>query len=312
MESFTIISVQVLGHLWTVSWQVSVLIGIIWLVDVFTPRASSHLRYWLWCLVLFRLCLPVGTIMNTIERVFPMQSDILFKTTENIANLPVKAMEALPFQSAFAENIPDSIVNIPAALAGGMYIIGLVCFAVIIITTIYRVNRLLYVCEPVERPEVIASFRKHKDGIGLSRNVGLLRMDTHNTKMPAYFGLFRPRIVFSRTIVDDWPAGEYEPVLLHELFHVKRRDLLVNWLQVIIQALYFFHPLVWLANRRIRTLREQVCDDQVLSYMQGGRARYAQSMLRIMEEKSSVICPGFAFVRFSESTNTFRERIERI
>ena len=51
---------QLLGNLWQVSIQVSILIAIIWLVSLLAKRASSEFRYLLWCILLVRLCIPVG------------------------------------------------------------------------------------------------------------------------------------------------------------------------------------------------------------------------------------------------------------
>ena len=52
-------------HLWSVSWQVSILIGVIWFIDRLSVRASSLFRYWLWCIVLARLCIPVAIELPT-------------------------------------------------------------------------------------------------------------------------------------------------------------------------------------------------------------------------------------------------------
>ena len=58
MEHVFVIAETVFRHLWSVSWQVSILVAVIWLVDRLSFRASSLFRYWLWMIVVLRLCIP--------------------------------------------------------------------------------------------------------------------------------------------------------------------------------------------------------------------------------------------------------------
>jgi hypothetical protein len=63
---------------------------------------------------------------------------------------------------------------------------------------------------------------------------------------------------------DDWPEDRRRAVLLHELAHVRRRDVLTQWLGLAACAAYWFNPLAWWASSRLRAEREQACDDLVL------------------------------------------------
>ena len=57
------------------------------------------------------------------------------------------------------------------------------------------------------------------------------------------------------------PAGLLEALLAHELAHIRRHDYLVNLLQAVVEALLFYHPVVWWLSRRIRHERELIADD---------------------------------------------------
>ncbi|MFT4641039.1 MAG: beta-lactamase regulating signal transducer with metallopeptidase domain [Verrucomicrobiales bacterium] len=81
---------------------------------------------------------------------------------------------------------------------------------------------------------------------------------------PAAAGLFQP-CVFMPEDVMEWDAERLRVVLLHEIGHVKRRDLWTQWLSQTVCALYWFHPLVWMLNRALHQTREFACDHTVLS-----------------------------------------------
>ncbi len=81
---------------------------------------------------------------------------------------------------------------------------------------------------------------------------------------PAVTGLLRPVIVVPLAAVD-WPLERCRLVLVHELAHVRRRDVLAQALADVACALHWCNPLVWLCARRLRIEREIAADDAVLA-----------------------------------------------
>src|SRR5262245_6590562 len=97
-------------------------------------------------------------------------------------------------------------------------------------------------------------------GLG-GRDVRLLQAE--GPAMPMTWGIRRPAILLPADAAA-WAPDRRRDVLLHELAHVKRHDFLIQLIAHVACAVYWFHPLVWIAATRLPEERERACDDQVL------------------------------------------------
>src|ERR1700731_1768843 len=97
----------------------------------------------------------------------------------------------------------------------------------------------------------------------LARSVRLLQCGS-SLAMPLTWGIFRPAIVLPSDATD-WPEDRRRIVLSHELAHIARNDWLLQICAELARAIYWFHPLVWLAAAQLRQESERACDDSVLN-----------------------------------------------
>lgn len=82
---------------------------------------------------------------------------------------------------------------------------------------------------------------------------------------PYSAGLWRPLIVVPVALLESFSPAAWRAVLAHEAAHHRRGDLWLNALQKFVLALWWWHPLVWLLDRRLSQVREECCDDAVLA-----------------------------------------------
>mgnify|MGYP000978269726 CR=1 FL=1 len=77
-------------------------------------------------------------------------------------------------------------------------------------------------------------------------------------------------------------------IFLHELAHLRRRDLALNWLLAAVELIHWFNPLVWHVTRRLRADREEDCDALALATQPTAGRAYGEVMLKLLER----VTPG--------------------
>ena len=97
---------------------------------------------------------------------------------------------------------------------------------------------------------------------------------------PGVVGLFRPMLLLPAGIVERLAPRQLEALLAHEYCHVRRRDNLLSVIHMVVEAIFWFHPLVWWIGARLVEERERACDEAVLTL--GSEPReYADAILSI-------------------------------
>ena len=129
---------------------------------------------------------------------------------------------------------------------------------------------------------------RRRGSLSLGAPVRLLRGRPQT--MPMAWGLLRPAVLLPED-AEAWPGEQRRAVLTHELAHVKRHDCLTQALAHAACALYWFHPLVWLAAWRLRVERERACDDLVLRAGASG-PDYADHLLQLARGARAGAGPG--------------------
>jgi beta-lactamase regulating signal transducer with metallopeptidase domain/HEAT repeat protein len=154
-----------------------------------------------------------------------------------------------------------------AVLFGGWLVFGAMSVA-----------RIIRRSRPLESQDWMNPLWEVADRLELDKAPRLVRSE--DAKMPFACGLLRPTIVLPAEC-DTWTLDRRRAVLLHELAHVRRRDLVGHTVGRFACALYWFHPLVWTAAKRLRSESERACDDLALNC--GARASdYAEHLLDIV------------------------------
>jgi bla regulator protein blaR1 len=97
---------------------------------------------------------------------------------------------------------------------------------------------------------------------------------------PGVFGIFRPVLLLPEGITERLTPAQMDAILAHELCHVRRRDNLTAAIHMAVEAIFWFHPLVWWIGKRLVDECERACDEEVL-LAAGDPAEYAEGILNV-------------------------------
>jgi len=104
-------------------------------------------------------------------------------------------------------------------------------------------------------------------------------------------GVFRPVLLLPNGIADRLTPSQLDAVLAHEMCHVRRRDNLTAAIHMVVEAVFWFYPLVWWIRARLVEERERACDETVLQSGRDAEA-YAEGILSVCKSyvESPVQC----------------------
>jgi len=267
-------------------FKVSLVLAVAAALNVVLNRASAGWRHLLWGLTVAAvLVLPVLSLMLPAWDVpirMAASPELSSGPVVNVAGIdeqsnrpsrPVSALATAPHSSLVADSVAMTAWWIAALPA--LYATGIVVLLFRLIVEQWSVIRLARAAVEVVDPAWTSLLVEAMRSIGVRRPVRLLRGLESN--MPMAFGWIRPAILIPST-ADTWSESRRRAVLLHELAHIARNDCFTQRTAGLACGLYWAHPGVWWAARRLRIERELACDDRVLAAGMSAR-EYAEHLL---------------------------------
>jgi beta-lactamase regulating signal transducer with metallopeptidase domain len=281
-------------------------------ITVVMQRASAGARHLVWLVTVAALLfvpaltawapLPVRVLpaVRSIAREYSPLSTA--KPGKSVGNKSEKGDEdvgviAINSESDASAPVAGSTPAISSStLMSGISVLFLIWAAVVLVITAslgfasLAVRRIVNRARPLDSEDWLTPLWEVSDRLALDEPPRLLRSE--DAKMPFACGLLTPTIVLPAEC-DGWSLDRRRAVLLHELAHVRRHDLVGHTLGRLACAVYWFHPLVWTAAKQLRSESECACDDLALSC--GARATdYAEHLLDIVTSVRRDATPSVA------------------
>ena len=205
---------------------------------------------------------------------------------------PPKAADAGIIEtSGLAEPVRNPILRLVRWLFL-IWMAGCLYFLIRVFLASRRLRACLDSCEGLSCETTQATFAALCQQLNVQDKPTLLVSNASHS--PFLAGFFRPQIVLPIALLESADSDEIRFVLSHELAHVRRRDVLMQWLAIAVRTIYWFHPCAWLACSRMQACRESACDDLVVSQLSNEqRVHYGKTLLKLASQlQPPALAPG--------------------
>jgi bla regulator protein BlaR1 len=248
---------SLLNHLWQ-STLFAVLAGLLTLI---LKRNSARTRYWLWFAASVKFLIPFSLLVDAGSRVEWRTAPAMVQPAVSIS---MEQVFTAPAMILDAPEVARHEANYWPVVLGGLWFCG---FAAVLVSWTRQWRRILIALRaatPYNMP------------------LPMKTMVSPTPLEPGVFGVFRPVLLLPEGIAERLMPDQLEAIVAHELCHVRSRDNLAAAVHMLVEAIFWFHPLVWWIGKRLVDERERACDEEVLRLGNEPEV-YAESILKVCE-----------------------------
>lgn len=260
-------------------WNAGLYFAILAIKHILRDRASLRFHYSCWYILIASLVLPffpagiwscwheVSTAGSQSLSVYqiPDHSLITSKDTQWLRD----TAQLIDFSNPDAEHTAPFLI---------LWLLGVLVMIGYYLCGYFRLRHILKSAKPTHM-NVRCHLETCCKQMQIRKNIQVLQSGA--VSAPISFGFRKAFIVLPEMRTASLSDSELEHILLHELSHIRHKDLITNYMICGVQALYWFHPLVWLAFRQMRQDREAYCDWTVLDVLadESQRIAYGHTLL---------------------------------
>jgi bla regulator protein blaR1 len=266
-------------------WQSTLVVLVAGLLTLGLRKHQARARYWLWFaasmkfLVPFSLLVSLGSHLALPRASAPTRPTLYFVIAE--ISQPF-AVRTAPTAASVRPIVPPHLPRLPVVfpILAIVWLMGSVFLLCVWILRWRRISAAIKKSVPVSDGREVVTLRRMKRIGGVRCPIDVLLSET--SLEPGIFGITKPALIWPEAISKRLEDAHLEAILAHEVWHVRRRDNLSAAWHMLVEAVFWFYPLVWWLGARLIEERERACDEEVVAW---GIERhiYAESILKVCE-----------------------------
>ena len=189
-------------------------------------------------------------------------------------------IEETVISPANSSTLFQSLIHLLPAMLAVVWLGGLLVVLAIWCAGWRRISAAMREAVPSHEGREVQMLRNVEAIAGTARPIQLLLSPAFLE--PGIFGIVRPALLWPKAISERLDDAHLRAILAHEVCHVRRRDNLAAAMHMIVEAIFWFHPLVWWLGARLVEERERACDEEVL-HLGSEPNVYAEGILKVCE-----------------------------
>jgi bla regulator protein blaR1 len=264
-------------------WQSTLFACVIALSMLALRNNRAQIRYWLWLaaslkfLVPFSLLVGIGSQLASPRASASPKTGLYFVMGQVGQPFTRQAIAEIPHDtsSTFSQNL---IHLLPALLV--VWLCGFVVVLFVWCVRWRRISTAVRQATPLHDGRELEALRRLDTVARMPKPIEI--RSSRTPLEPGIFGIVSPILLWPQGISERLDDKHLDAILAHELLHIRRRDNLVAAIHMLVEAVFWFHPLVWWLGTRLVDERERACDEEVLE-LGSNRQVYAESILKICE-----------------------------
>lgn len=271
------------------AWEGGLALAIAWLIIKLYPAIHPSIQCWLWRLAYLKLLIVLIWAIPVSLSVLPPAPPTnipAFKTIsiqdtkpvlQNTSNSPLKNLS----------NLSDIVVSNTSSesrqwfylLLFSVWVFGVSWQGISLVKAWRERRKFIRGVVLLKDPTINQCFNELCDRINLS-DVPKLMIIRADFGSPLLAGVWHPKIILPAQVLKNYRINDLRLMLAHELAHLKRRDLLWNWIPELAQILFFFHPLLQVTRMRLKQTQEICCDYSAIQYSNAAPVDYGYLLLK--------------------------------
>jgi len=261
-------------------WQSSVFVVAVWLMALLMRRNRAQVRYGLWVAASVKFLIPFSLLIdlgNFLPK--PQHAAISLQPTFSSAVEAVgQPFTGLPiYHTTNAQSLSEHFAALLPQMLAGLWVFGVMTVLLVWCVRWRQIHRALRSAALVNNGREVEMLRRLETLARLRGQIPVLR--SRNMMEPGIFGIFRPVMLWPEGLSARLENEHLEAILAHELMHVRRHDNLTASIHMVVEAVFWFHPMVWWMESRMLEERERACDEAVVQLAARPEV-YADSLLK--------------------------------
>jgi bla regulator protein blaR1 len=264
-------------------WQSTAFAAIVCLLTLLLRRHQARIRFSLWLaasikfLVPFSLLIALGGTLPKPQHVVTNSQTGLYAAID-VAGRPFSVSSAPSTRSAVAaRSLQQRLIEQLPLVFGGIWLFGAFVVLLIWVARWRQVSAILRRSSPVQHGHEVRLLRRLEETAGRQGHMAL-RLSPERME-PGVFGIVRPVLIWPEWLSERLDEEQMEAILAHEMTHQRRHDNLAAAIHMLVEVLFWFHPMVWWMERRMVEEREHACDEAVVRLGSSPEA-YAEGLLK--------------------------------